>query len=52
MNISNLSQVYLKPGDLNFSAGLRATKKYLKKDGSKIRLYEDKWFGYLVAYDS
>jgi hypothetical protein len=44
-----LSQIYLKPGDSHFWAGIMATKKYFIpygsfsiKDVSKIRFWEDK----------
>jgi hypothetical protein len=47
-----LSQVFWKPGDSHFWAGLMATKKFffglgsfLIKDGSEIRFWEDKWLG-------
>jgi hypothetical protein len=47
-----VSQVYWKPGDSPFWAGLMATKKYFFrygsfsiKDGSEIRFCEDKWLG-------
>jgi hypothetical protein len=49
---SALSQVLWKPGDTHFWAGLMATKKHFFglgtftiKDGSEIRLWEDKWLG-------
>jgi hypothetical protein len=45
-----VSQVMWKPDDSHFWSGLMATKKhffrlgsFLSKDGSKIRLWEDKW---------
>ena len=47
-----LSQVYWKPGDSHFWAGLMAAKKqfflfgsFNIKDGSEIRFWEDKWLG-------
>ena len=47
-----LSQVYWKPGDSHFWAGLMATKKlFLRfgafniKDVTEIRFWEDKWLG-------
>ena len=47
-----LSQVYWKPGDSHFWAGLMATKKHFFrfgsfniKDGSELRFWEDKWLG-------
>jgi hypothetical protein len=47
-----ISQVYWKPRDSHFWAGLMATKKYFFcygsfsiKDGSEIRFWEDKWLG-------
>jgi hypothetical protein len=47
-----LSQVFWKPGDSHFWAGLMATKKhffghgkFLIKDGSEVRFWEDKWLG-------
>ena len=47
-----VSQVYWKPGDSHFWAGLMATKKYFFcygsfsiKDSSKIRFWEDRWLG-------
>ena len=47
-----MSQVYWKPGDSHFWAGLMATKKhffrfgsFVIKDGSEIRFWEDKWLG-------
>jgi hypothetical protein len=47
-----LSQLYWKPGDSHFWAGLMATKKHFFRfgsfsirDGSEIRFWEDKWLG-------
>jgi hypothetical protein len=47
-----LSQIFWKPGDSHFWAGLMATKKFFfglvsfsMKDGSEIRFWEDKWLG-------
>jgi hypothetical protein len=47
-----ISQVFWKPRDSHFWAGLMTTKKHLFhfasfsiKDGSEIRFWEDKWFG-------
>jgi hypothetical protein len=47
-----LSQVFWKPGDSHFWAGLMAAKpKFFRfghfsiKDGSQIRFWEDKWLG-------
>jgi hypothetical protein len=47
-----LSQVFWKPGDSHFWAGLMATKKYffghgkfLIKDGFEVHFWEDKWIG-------
>ena len=53
-----LSQIYWKPGDTHFWAGLMATKKYffpfgsfLIKDGSQIRFWEDKWLGNTTLHE-
>jgi hypothetical protein len=47
-----LSQVFWKPGDSHFWAGLMAMKKHFFghgkfsiKDGSEVRFWEDKWLG-------
>jgi hypothetical protein len=47
-----LSQVFWKPDDSHFWAGLMATKKYFFghgkfsiKDRSEVRFWEDKWHG-------
>ena len=52
MGSKAVSQVYWKPGDSHFWAGLMATKKYSFrygsfsiKNGSEIRFWEDKWLG-------
>ena len=53
-----LSQVYWKPGDSHFWAGLMATKKHFFrfgsfsiKDGSEIRFWEDKWLGQTTLWE-
>jgi hypothetical protein len=47
-----ISQVYWKPGDSHFWAGIMATKKYFFlfgsfsiRNGSEIRFWEDRWLG-------
>ena len=53
-----LSQLYWKPGDSHFWAGLMHTKNsffrygtFLIKDGSEIRFWEDTWLGNIPLRD-
>jgi hypothetical protein len=53
-----ISQVFWKPGDSHFWAGLMSTKKHFFphgsfniRDGSEIRFWEDKWLGHSSLRD-